>query len=109
MQGPQGDVGAATVSAAQLVAASDVSGVTNEVISFADDGEFKIMALDLSAVGQVSSLFLGTLMRLNKHLAERGAVLRLCGLQGGVSTAIRASLIDKIIDVFEDMDSAIRD
>ena len=104
---PNIEAGLATVLAPHLVTATDVSGFGGEVISFADGGEFKIMVLDLAKVEHVSSPFFGILMRLSKHLAERGAGLRLCRLRKSVTLALQACMMDKLLEIYEDVESAI--
>ena len=106
-EGAKGEIGLATVLSSQLVAGIDVNAFGEEAIVFADEGQFKVMVLDLAKVEHVSSPFFGVLMRLSKHLSERGAELRLCGLRKAVTLAFQACMMDKLLNTYEDLESAI--
>ncbi len=106
-EGPKGEVGLATVLLPQLVTVPEVSGFGEEALSFADGGDFKMMVLDLAKVERVSSPFFGIVLRLSKHLAERGAELRLCGLRKAVVLALQACMMDKLLQIYEDAEAAI--
>jgi len=104
---PKGEIGLATVLAPHLVTTLDVNDFGEDVISLADGGGFKIMVLDLAKVEHVSSAFFGVMMRLSKHLAERGAELRLCRLRKPVFIALQACMMDRLLETHEDIESAI--
>lgn len=106
-KGADREVGVADVRAKHLVTLRDVTDFAEEVISFADRGVFKIMVLDLANVEYVSSPFFGVVMRLSKHLAERGAELRLCRLRKSVMFALQACMMDRLLHIYEDVESAV--
>jgi anti-anti-sigma factor len=107
VEGAKGSVGLATILAPQIVTTADVSTFADGVIAFADNSGFMVMVLNLSKVESVSSPFFGTLIRLSKHLAERGANLRLCCLRKAVALALQACMMDKLLDIYPDQESAI--
>lgn len=70
-----------------------------------DQGRTKII-LDCHRVEYISSLGLGSLVALQARLRRKGGELKLVGLYGLASDAIRLVHLDKLLNIYGDMEVA---
>lgn len=64
--------------------------------------------LNCKGVEYISSRALGMLVTLHKRVAEKGGVLKLCGLELQVYTIMRTTELKEVLDIFEDEESALK-
>jgi len=63
--------------------------------------------LDLRSVSVAGSAALGMLIRLKSRCAQRHCRLALCGLQPSVQEAVRITQLDKIFEIYKDLEGAV--
>jgi anti-sigma B factor antagonist len=65
------------------------------------------LLLDLRSVNVAGSAALGMLIRLKSRCAQRHCHLALCGLQPSVQEAVRITQLDKIFEIYQDIEPAL--
>jgi len=69
--------------------------------------QFTNLLLDLRCVTVAGSAALGMLIRLKSRCAQRKCHLALCGLQHSVQEAVRITQLDKIFEIYPDIEPAV--
>ena len=72
-----------------------------------DAGEKKVV-LDCSRLSYVSSLSLGTFVRVHNRFKKAGAALKFANLQSNVADIIHFARLDDIFDLYPTLDDALR-
>jgi anti-anti-sigma factor len=72
-----------------------------------DRGHSKII-LDCRHLGYISSLGLGSLVTLQTRLRRKGGAVKLAAVLGPVMDVIRAVRLDKMLDIYGDLEFARR-
>lgn len=70
-----------------------------------DAGSSK-MIIDCRNLGYVSSLGVGSLVALQTRLKRKGGVVKLAAIQGPVMDVIRSVRLDKMMDIYGDLEFA---
>jgi len=70
-----------------------------------DEGKSKII-IDCARLGFISSLGIGALVRLQARLNKRGGAVKLAGLYGMAADVLRAVRVDKMLDIYGDVEFA---
>jgi anti-anti-sigma factor len=70
-----------------------------------DHGLSKII-IDCRYMGYVSSIGLGALVALQTRLRRKGGSVKLAAIQGNVIQVIRAVRLDRMLDIYGDMEFA---
>lgn len=73
--------------------------------SYLDDGHHKVI-IDCRYMGLVSSLGIGTLVALQTRLKRKGGAVKLCAIQGPVMEILRLVRLDKMFDIYGDLEFA---
>ena len=76
----------------------------NELVS--KDQPMKLV-LSFDGVRFVSSSMLAQVVKIHKRLAKNKAKLRVCGLTPAIREVLRASQLDRLLDVHEDENTAL--
>lgn len=79
----------------------------NEMQAVLDRGEKKIV-LDLKDLSYISSMGLGTLLRVHKRFKAAGTRLKFANLHTTVGTLLRLTHLDSIFDLYNTVDDAVR-
>lgn len=69
-------------------------------------GGFRQLIIDCGGLTHLSSVGLGTLLRLHARLAKQGGDVRLCGVTGFPMQVLRAMRLDRVFEVYDDVDQA---
>jgi anti-anti-sigma factor len=69
--------------------------------------KFANLLLDLRCVQVAGSAALGMLIRLKSRCAQHNCHLALCGLQPSVREAVRITQLDKIFEIYQDIEPAV--
>jgi anti-sigma B factor antagonist len=85
----------------------DVNKATAELFDLVENHEVLKMILSFDGVRFVSSSMLAQVIRLHKTLAKAKGKLRLCALANPVRDVLRASQLDKMLDVQTDEAAAL--
>src|SRR5689334_14746603 len=68
-------------------------------------GHAKII-IDCQRMGYISSLGIGSLVALQTRLRRKGGVVKLAAIQGPVMQVIRVVRLDKVLDIYGDLEFA---
>ena len=68
-------------------------------------GHWKII-IDGQHLGYLSSVAIGSLVALQMRLRRKGGAVRLAALQGSVMQVIRTVRLDKLLEIYPDLESA---
>lgn len=64
------------------------------------------MIIDCRYMGYVSSIGIGALVALQTRLRRKGGEVKLAAIQGNVIQVIRAVRLDKVLDIYGDLEFA---
>jgi anti-anti-sigma factor len=84
---------------------SDVFWRVNELRLGLND--FSRFVLDLSYLPNISSIFLGMLIRLHRRAVRDQERMRICGLHPEVIDVLRASMLGRLFEVYENEEEAL--
>lgn len=70
-----------------------------------DAGQSRII-IDCRWLGYLSSLGIGSLVALQTRLRRKGGAVKLCAIQGPVMKIIRTVRLDKLLDLYGDLEFA---
>ena len=76
-----------------------------EVMTHLSAGRSKII-IDCRNLGFVSSLGIGALVALQTRLRRKGGAVKLAAVQGPVMQVLRAVRLDKVFDIYGDLEFA---
>lgn len=79
----------------------------NEMQAILNRGEKKVV-LDLRHLSYISSMGLGTLLRVHGRFNTAGARLKFANLHTAVGTLLRITHLDGIFDLYNTVDDAVR-
>jgi anti-sigma B factor antagonist len=71
-------------------------------------GDASEFVVDLRGVDFLDSAGVGVLVGLFKHARLRGGRARFCGLTPGVRTVLELIQLDRIFEIFDDAEAAVR-
>jgi anti-anti-sigma factor len=87
--------------------AVDAQKALSEIESIAYSNKISILIIDFSKLVQLTSVFLGRLIQLQKSLKELGIKLRAFGLREDVERAFKICKLHKIIPTYATEEEAI--
>lgn len=90
-----------------LQSEEDVNHASAELLDLVENHEVLKMILSFDGVRFVSSSMLAQVIRLHKTLARAKGHLRICALANPVREVLRASQLDKMLDVYADEAAAL--
>ena len=84
----------------------DIQSLQASVMSVIEEAERVNLILDFCNVQFFSSAVLGLLMRISKKVYEQEGQLRLCNISPRVYEIFKITRLNKIFDIYEDVQSA---
>jgi anti-anti-sigma factor len=87
---------------------TDIQSLAESLFGLLKDAQEVNLILDFHPVGFMSSAVLGLLIRISKKVAEQGGQVRLCGINKRIYQAFVITGLDKVFDIFQDVDNALR-
>ncbi|MFO8014284.1 MAG: STAS domain-containing protein [Phycisphaerae bacterium] len=81
-----------------------MSSGLKELIGSHEGGKF---IFDFSQVTYMSSSALGMLIGLQRRVAQKGARLKLTGIQDEIMEVFRITQLDTVFDIYKDTDAAV--
>jgi anti-anti-sigma factor len=95
---------------------SDIQALADSIFNLLDETppsankarQFSLI-LDFQNVEFMSSTVLGLLIRISKRVHEHGDQIRLCGINTRIYKAFEITGLNKIFDIFQNVDDALRD
>ena len=85
-----------------------VNEIGDELQSLITDHGYKKIILDFRNVQYLSSTMLGKLAKLDQEVNQAKGKLKLCGLGPVLKDTFRIGHFDRVLDVYEDVDSALK-
>jgi anti-sigma B factor antagonist len=85
--------------------AQTASQFVGELERLIEQGTRKII-VDCTHLDYISSYGIGVLIRLHKHLAKYGGDVKLAGIQSLVISVLRTVRMDKLFEIYPDIDQA---
>ena len=101
------DVAIVGFTTAYLQSEEDATKAGTELFDLVENQEVTKMVLSFDGVRFVSSSMLAQVIKLHKALAKAKGKLRLCTLSPTVRDVLRASQLDKMLDVYDDEAAAL--
>lgn len=101
------DVAIVGFATAYLQSEDDATKASAELFNLVEEQEVTKMVLSFDGVRFVSSSMLAQVIKLHKALAKAKGKLRLCTLSPTVRDVLRASQLDKMLDVYDDEAAAL--
>ena len=101
------DVAIVGFTTAYLQAEEDATKAGSELFHLVEDQEVTKMVLSFDGVRFVSSSMLAHVIKLHKLLSKGKGKLRLCTLAPTIRDVLRASQLDKMLDIYEDEAAAL--
>jgi anti-sigma B factor antagonist len=71
-----------------------------------EDGNTQVV-LDCSELAFLSSLGIGTLIRIQSRLRQRGGTVKLAAVQGVVADVLHVVHLDRLLDIYPDVAAAV--
>jgi anti-sigma B factor antagonist len=91
----------------RIQADAAIAGLGQELYAVVDRPDCLKMVLDFSEVEFLSSAMLGKLISVQRMIAEKNGVLRLCGMCQNIRLIFKLTCLDRILDVRETVADAI--
>ena len=101
------DVAIVGFTTAYLQSEEDATKAGTELFDLVENQEVTKMVLSFDGVRFVSSSMLAQVIKLHKALAKAKGKLRLCHLSPMVRDVLRASQLDKMLEVYDDEAAAM--
>ena len=89
--------------------ADSIFGLLDEAPSSAAEPRQINLILNFHPVEYMSSTVLGLLIRISKKVHEHGGQIRLCNISTRIYKAFEITGLNKIFDIFQDVDDALKD
>ncbi len=88
---------------------ADIQILSESMFGLLKDIQKVNLILDFHHVGFMSSVVLGLLIRLSKKVAEQGGQIKLCGINKRIYQAFVITGLDKVFDIYQNVDDALSD
>ena len=92
----------------KILDAAQISDLEESILPLAGESQGKSLVIDFSNVGFLSSSVLGLLIRLSKRVNETNGQLKLCSLKKQIAEIFRITRLNKIFDIFDDIEAAMK-
>jgi anti-sigma B factor antagonist len=102
-----GDVTIVGFETPYLQSDEEIAKASAELSRLVEEEDREKVILSFSGVRFMSSSMLAEVVKLHRKLAKAKGRLRVCGLSPEVRQVVRASQLDKLLEVFDDEKSAL--
>jgi anti-anti-sigma factor len=102
----EGGVARLSLSGCDAIDCANATQVKAEALRLL--GESPDVVIDLSCVDYLDSAGVGVLVGLFKNARLRGGRARFCGLTPGVRSVLEIIQLDRIFEIYEDVETAAR-
>jgi len=104
----RGDVTIVNFTDRKILDDNNIQEIGEELFDLVDK-HYKIkLLLDFDNVEYLSSAALGKLITLNKKVAEEDGDLKLCGIRPQIYEVFKITKLNKLFDIYEDQDRALK-
>jgi anti-sigma B factor antagonist len=91
----------------KIDAEAAVAGLGKELYAVVDNPDCRKLVLNFSDVEFLSSSMIGKLVTIQRKMAEKNGVLRLCGMCPNIRLIFKLTCLDRILDIRETEADAI--
>ncbi|MFC1765928.1 STAS domain-containing protein [Planctomycetota bacterium] len=91
----------------KILEEQDIRALQESIMSVIDQTDNISLILDFANVEFLSSAVLGLLIRLSKHILDRGGRLRLCNISPKIHEVFKITQLTKVFDIHPDVQSAL--
>ena len=102
----EGTVVRLSVSGCDAIDSANAAEVKTEALRLL--GDAPDVVVDLTGVDFLDSAGVGVLVGLFKHARLRGGRARFCGLTPGVRSVLELIQLDRIFEIYDDVETAVR-
>lgn len=102
-----GQVVVATLTDEKILDESQLQGLDGSFMPLIDQNEKIQLIVDFSQVKFLTSSVLGLLIRVSKKVYESDGKLRLCSITPKILEIFKITRLDKIFEIFPDVDEAM--
>ena len=102
----QGIVARLTVSGCDAIDSANAADVKSEALRLL--GDVPDVVVDLTGVEFLDSAGVGVLVGLFKNSRLRGGRARFCGMTPGVRSVLELIQLDRIFEIYDDVEDAVR-
>jgi len=102
----EGGVARLSLSGCDAIDCANAAAVKAEALRLL--GDVADVVIDLSCVEYLDSAGVGVLVGLFKNARLRGGRARFCGLTPGVRSVLEIIQLDRIFEIYDDVETAVR-
>ncbi len=102
------DVTIAKITSEKVLEETDIQGLEGTLLPLIEQNDRIKLVIDFSEVRFLSSSVLGLLIRISKKVYETRGQLILCGINTKIMEIFRITRLDKIFDIAEDKNEAVK-
>ncbi len=92
-----------------LQSEEDVAKVGAELLALVEGKQYPKLVITFDGVRFISSSMLGHLVKLHKTIAKAKGKLRVCALTPALKGILKASMLDKMLEVYDKENDALVD
>ena len=97
-----------TLADEKILQSSDIIAMEESILPVIRDKDGIKVVLDFINVQFISSSVLGLLIRISKKIYEQNGRLRLCNINSKIFSIFKITRLDKVFDIYDDLQEAIR-
>ena len=91
----------------KILEEQDIRSLQESIMSVIDQAENIRLVLDFANVEFLSSAVLGLLIRISKHILDRGGHLRLCNINHKIYEVFKITQLTQVFDIHENVSAAL--
>lgn len=101
------DITAVELLDEEILDEATISAIAESLFAVVENNAPIKMVLSFSRVKHLSSMALGTLIRLNKRAEESGGALKLCNIRASLLEIFVITKLNRLFDICEDEETAV--
>ena len=91
----------------EILDESTIGDIADSLFAVVEDNNPVQMVLSFSRVKHLSSMALGTLIRLNKRIEEGGGLLKLCSIRSSLYEIFIITKLNKLFEIYDSEEAAL--
>jgi anti-sigma B factor antagonist len=97
-----------TFTSEKILEEREITALEHSIMPIIDQTKGPNVVMNFANVKFLSSAVLGLLIRISKKIYQRGGQLKLCGINSKIFEIFKITRLDRVFDVFADVDAAVR-
>ena len=103
----KGDITQANLLLNEILDEMTIADFGDALNALAEENKPIRLLLNFEKVNHLSSSALGTLIRIEKTITQENGDFSLCSIAGPLMTVFKITQLDKVFDIYEDVDDAL--